>query len=133
MQRALFAQAEKHAGTIMPGFTHMQAAQPVTFGHHLLAYVEMFARDRGRFEDASKRLNELPLGAAALAGTSFPIDRDATGHGAGLCPADAQFHGRDFGARFRAGISGGVLDLRHATCRGWRASWCNGPRRLSAL
>ena len=78
LQRALFAQAEKHVATIMPGFTHMQVAQPVTFGHHLLAYVEMFARDRGRFEDARKRLNESPLGAAALAGTSFPIDRDAT-------------------------------------------------------
>ena len=64
----------------MPGYTHMQPAQPVTFGHHLLAYVEMFARDRGRFEDARKRLNESPLGAAALAGTSFPIDRDVTAH-----------------------------------------------------
>ena len=78
LQRALFGQAEKHSATIMPGFTHMQVAQPVTFGHHLLAYVEMFARDRGRFEDARKRLNESPLGAAALAGTSFPIDRDVT-------------------------------------------------------
>ena len=78
LQRALFAQAEKHAQTILPGFTHMQVAQPVIFGHHLLAYVEMFARDRGRFEDARKRLNESPLGAAALAGTSFPIDRDST-------------------------------------------------------
>src|SRR6201994_610629 len=78
LQRALFAQAEKHIETIMPGFTHMQVAQPVTFGHHLLAYVEMCARDRGRFEDAKKRLNESPLGAAALAGTSFPIDRDFT-------------------------------------------------------
>jgi len=78
LQRALFAQADKHVHTIMPGFTHMQVAQPVTFGHHLLAYIEMFARDRGRFEDAKKRLNESPLGAAALAGTSFPIDRDAT-------------------------------------------------------
>ncbi len=78
LQRALFAQAEKHVATIMPGFTHMQVAQPVTFGHHMMAYVEMFARDRGRFEDARKRLNESPLGAAALAGTSFPIDRDNT-------------------------------------------------------
>ncbi len=78
LQRALYAQAEKHTGTIMPGFTHMQVAQPVTFGHHMMAYVEMFARDRGRFEDARKRLNESPLGAAALAGTSFVIDRDNT-------------------------------------------------------
>ena len=78
LQRALFAQAEKHVATIMPGFTHMQVAQPVTFGHHMMAYVEMFARDRGRFKDARERLNESPLGAAALAGTSFPIDRDNT-------------------------------------------------------
>ena len=78
LQLALLGQAEKHVGTIMPGFTHMQVAQPVTFGHHMMAYVEMFGRDRGRFEDARKRLNELPLGAAALAGTSFPIDRDVT-------------------------------------------------------
>ncbi len=78
LSRALLAQAGTHAASIMPGYTHMQPAQPVTFGHHLLAYVEMFARDRGRFEDARKRLNESPLGAAALAGTSFPIDRDVT-------------------------------------------------------
>jgi argininosuccinate lyase len=78
LQLALFAQAEKHTETLMPGFTHMQVAQPVTFGHHMMAYVEMFGRDRGRFEDARKRLNESPLGSAALAGTSFPIDRDAT-------------------------------------------------------
>ncbi|HVV29198.1 MAG TPA: argininosuccinate lyase, partial [Rhizomicrobium sp.] len=84
LQRALFAQAEQHAATIMPGFTHMQVAQPVTFGHHMMAYVEMFARDRGRLEDAKKRLNESPLGAAALAGTSFPIDRDATSHALGF-------------------------------------------------
>jgi len=84
LQRALFAQAEKHAETILPGFTHMQVAQPVTFGHHMLAYVEMFGRDRGRFEDARKRLNESPLGAAALAGTSFAIDRDNTAHALGF-------------------------------------------------
>src|ERR1700694_387923 len=77
-QSALVARALEHAATVMPGFTHLQTAQPVTFGHHLLAYVEMAARDRGRFADARKRLNESPLGAAALAGTSFPIDRDAT-------------------------------------------------------
>ena len=84
LQRALFAQAERHVQTIMPGFTHMQVAQPVTLAHHLLAYVEMFSRDRGRFEDTRKRLNESPLGAAALAGTSFPIDRDATSHSLGF-------------------------------------------------
>jgi argininosuccinate lyase len=78
VQRALVAKAEAHAGTVMPGFTHLQPAQPVTFGHHLLAYVEMLARDRGRLMDARKRLNESPLGSAALAGTSFPIDRHMT-------------------------------------------------------
>jgi argininosuccinate lyase len=78
LQLALARKAEAHAATVMPGFTHLQPAQPVTFGHHLLAYVEMLARDRGRFADARRRLNECPLGAAALAGTSFPIDRDMT-------------------------------------------------------
>ena len=77
-QQALAEKALKHAGTVMPGFTHLQSAQPVTFGHHLLAYVEMAARDRSRFADAQARMNEMPLGAAALAGTSFPIDRDMT-------------------------------------------------------
>src|ERR1700758_4353078 len=77
-QQALASRALEHAATVMPGFTHLQTAQPVTFGHHLLAYVEMVSRDRGRFADARKRLNESPLGAAALAGTSFPIDRDMT-------------------------------------------------------
>src|ERR1700746_2346508 len=83
-QRALVARATEHAATVMPGFTHLQTAQPVTFGHHLLAYVEMAARDRGRFADARKRLNESPLGAAALAGTSFPIDRTATAKALGF-------------------------------------------------
>ncbi len=78
LQRALAEKALEHAGAVMPGFTHLQSAQPVTFGHHLLAYVEMLARDRGRFKDARARLNESPLGAAALAGTSFPIDRAMT-------------------------------------------------------
>ena len=78
LQRALAGKALDHAATVMPGFTHLQSAQPVTFGHHLLAYVEMIGRDRGRFADARKRLNESPLGAAALAGTSFPIDRAMT-------------------------------------------------------
>jgi argininosuccinate lyase len=83
-QHALVERAIEHAATVMPGFTHLQTAQPVTFGHHLLAYVEMAARDRGRFADARKRLNESPLGAAALAGTSFPIDRDATAEALGF-------------------------------------------------
>jgi argininosuccinate lyase len=83
-QQALVERAVEHAATVMPGFTHLQTAQPVTFGHHLLAYVEMAARDRGRFADARKRLNESPLGAAALAGTSFPIDRDLTAKSLGF-------------------------------------------------
>jgi argininosuccinate lyase len=78
LQQALAARALECADMVMPGFTHLQSAQPVTFGHHLLAYVEMLARDRGRFSDARQRLNECPLGAAALAGTSFPIDRFMT-------------------------------------------------------
>src|SRR5450432_3787858 len=83
-QRALVERAGEHAGTVMPGFTHLQTAQPVTFGHHLLAYVEMAARDRGRFADARKRLNESPLGSAALAGTSFDLDRDMTAKALGF-------------------------------------------------
>jgi argininosuccinate lyase len=78
LQGALIDQAEAHADAVMPGFTHLQIAQPVTLGHHLLAYVEMLGRDRGRLADCRRRLNECPLGAAALAGTAFPIDRDAT-------------------------------------------------------
>jgi argininosuccinate lyase len=78
LQEALIDRAEAEAGTVMPGYTHLQIAQPVTLGHHLLAYVEMLGRDRGRLADSRRRLNECPLGAAALAGTSFPIDRGAT-------------------------------------------------------
>ena len=78
VQRALVNKADAHADDLMPGFTHLQSAQPVTFGHHLMAYVEMLGRDAGRFADARRRMNECPLGAAALAGTSFPIDRAMT-------------------------------------------------------
>ncbi|MFN3856161.1 MAG: argininosuccinate lyase [Caulobacter sp.] len=78
LQRALLAKAEAHADAVMPGFTHLQPAQPVTFGHHLMAYVEMFGRDASRFADARARMNECPLGAAALAGSPFPIDRQMT-------------------------------------------------------
>ena len=84
LQAALIDGAEQHAALIMPGFTHLQTAQPVTFGHHLLAYTEMFGRDRGRFADCRRRLNESPLGAGALAGTSFPIDRQATAKALGF-------------------------------------------------
>ncbi|MDR3429513.1 MULTISPECIES: argininosuccinate lyase [Silvimonas] len=78
LQISLLELAEKHASTVMPGFTHLQVAQPVTFGHHMLAYVEMLGRDAERFADARRRVNRMPLGAAALAGTTFPIDRNYT-------------------------------------------------------
>ena len=78
LQRAIIDLADQHAATLMPGFTHGQAAQPITFGHHLMAYYEMIRRDRGRLGDCRNRLNECPLGAAALAGTAFPIDRHQT-------------------------------------------------------
>jgi argininosuccinate lyase len=84
LQVALLKQAETHAATLMPGTTHLQPAQPVTFGHHMLAYVEMFARDRSRLADARARMNESPLGAAALAGTSFPLDRAMTAKALGF-------------------------------------------------
>lgn len=84
LQLALAEKALQYAEAVMPGFTHLQTAQPVTFGHHLLAYVEMLSRDRGRLADARKRLNENPLGSAALAGTSFPIDRDMTSKALGF-------------------------------------------------
>ena len=84
LQSSLLYQAETHAATVMPGYTHLQTAQPVTVGHHLLAYVEMLGRDRGRFVDARARMNESPLGAAALAGTSFPIDRKMTAEALGF-------------------------------------------------
>jgi len=84
LQLALSERALEEADTVMPGFTHLQSAQPVTFGHHLLAYVEMIGRDRGRLHDARRRANECPLGAAALAGTSFPIDRQMTAQALGF-------------------------------------------------
>ena len=80
----------------MPGLTHLQTAQPVTFGHHLLAFVEMAERDRGRFADARKRLNECPLGSAALAGTSFPLDRDMTAKALRLRPADRRIRSMQY-------------------------------------
>jgi argininosuccinate lyase len=84
LQRAMAEKAEAHASTVMPGFTHLQSAQPTTFGHHMLAYVEMLARDRSRLADARRRMNECPLGAAALCGTSFPIDRAMTAKALGF-------------------------------------------------
>jgi argininosuccinate lyase len=84
LQKALLIKAEAHADALMPGFTHLQPAQPVTFGHHLMAYVEMFGRDASRFRDARARMNECPLGAAALAGSPFPIDRAMTAEALGF-------------------------------------------------
>ncbi|HEY0833839.1 MAG TPA: argininosuccinate lyase [Azospirillum sp.] len=109
LQAALIDLAEKHADTVMPGFTHLQAAQPVTFGHHLLAYVEMFGRDRGRMRDARARLNECPLGSAALAGTPFPIDRHATAKDLGFDRPTANsldaVSDRDFALEYLASAS----------------------------
>ncbi len=106
LQAALIDRAGEHAATVMPGFTHLQAAQPVTFGHHLLAYVEMIGRDRGRLADARRRLNECPLGSAALAGTSFPIDREATARDLGFDRPTANsldaVSDRDFALEFLA-------------------------------
>lgn len=106
LQSALIDQANKHVDWIMPGFTHLQSAQPVTLGHHMMAYVEMLGRDRGRFSDARKRLNESPLGAAALAGTSFPIDRHATSEALGFDRPTANsldsVSARDFALEFMA-------------------------------
>lgn len=114
LQAALIGQAENHADTLLPGFTHLQPAQPVTFGHHMLAYVEMIGRDRGRFADCRKRVNECPLGAAALAGTSFPIDREATASALGFAWPMANsldaVSARDFAAEF---LSAAALSAVH--------------------
>ena len=109
LMRAFLAQADAGAGWVMPGFTHLQTAQPVTWGHHMLAYVEMLARDRSRFQDARKRMNECPLGAAALAGTSFPIDREMTARALGFDRPTANsldsVSDRDFALEFLAASS----------------------------
>ena len=111
LTQAFLDRAEEHAATIMPGFTHLQVAQPVTFGHHLLAYVEMLARDRGRLADCRGRLNESPLGAGALAGTSFPIDPVATAAALGFDRPMANsmdaVSARDFAIEFLA--AGAIL------------------------
>ncbi|HLJ65550.1 MAG TPA: argininosuccinate lyase, partial [Stellaceae bacterium] len=109
LQEALLDQAARHAATVMPGFTHLQVAQPITFGHHLLAYVEMIGRDRSRLRDARRRLNESPLGAGALAGTSFPIDRADTAEALGFeRPAANSLDAvsdRDFALEFLSGMA----------------------------
>ncbi|MCD5328375.1 argininosuccinate lyase [Chromobacterium piscinae] len=115
LQKSLLDLAEQHADTVMPGFTHLQVAQPVTFGHHLLAYVEMLARDAERMQDCRKRVNRLPLGAAALAGTTYPIDRHYT---AQLLGFDDVCHNsldavsdRDFAIEFTAAASLAMIHL----------------------
>ena len=109
LMRALLTQAEAGADWVMPGFTHLQTAQPVTWGHHMMAYVEMFGRDKSRFEDARRRMNESPLGAAALAGTSFPIDRHMTAEALGFDRPAANsldaVSDRDFALEFLAAAS----------------------------
>jgi len=136
LQSALLAQAEAHAATVMPGFTHMQSAQPISFGHHCLAYVEMFGRDASRFADASKRVNECPLGAAALAGTSFPIDRDVTAKALGFArpmrnSLDA-VSSRDFALEYLAAATIAATHL--SKLAGEIVQWCSpqfGFARLS--
>ncbi len=127
LQAALLDQAEKEAATLMPGYTHLQAAQPVTFGYHLLAYVEMFGRDRGRFADARKRLNECPLGAAALAGTSFPIDRRRTAEALGFDRPTANgldsVSDRDFAMEFLA--AGSILAVHLSRFAEEIVIWCS--------
>jgi argininosuccinate lyase len=115
LQRALVARAGEHAGDIMPGFTHLQTAQPVTLGHHLMAYYEMLRRDRSRLADARIRLNECPLGSAALAGTGFPIDRDMTASALGFDAPTANsldaVSDRDFALDFLFACSATALHL----------------------
>ena len=113
-QLALVTLAEQHADTVMPGFTHMQVAQPVTFGHHLMAYVEMLSRDESRMADCRRRLNRLPLGAAALAGTTFPIDREFVARELGfdgVCENSLDaVSDRDFAIEF---VAAGALVMTH--------------------
>ncbi len=129
LQRAFAERAAEHAADPMPGFTHLQAAQPVTFGHHLLAYVEMLGRDRSRLLDARARLNESPLGAAALAGTSFPIDRHATAAALGFArpmrnSLDA-VSDRDFALEFIAALA--ILAGHLSRFAEEIVIWCSAP------
>jgi argininosuccinate lyase len=115
MQVALLARADEHAASIMPGFTHLQTAQPVTLGHHLMAYFEMVARDRSRFADARDRMNQCPLGSAALAGTGFPIDREMTAQALGFVGPTANsldaVSDRDFALDYLAAAAQCALHL----------------------
>jgi argininosuccinate lyase len=127
--RALATKAASHAADPMPGFTHLQTAQPVTFGHHLLAYVEMLARDRGRLEDARRRLNECPLGSAALAGTGFPIDRDMTARALGFARPAANsldaVSDRDFALEFLAAAA--ICAVHLSRFAEEIIIWCSAP------
>jgi argininosuccinate lyase len=129
LMRTLATRAAQHAADPMPGFTHLQTAQPVTFGHHLLAYVEMLARDRGRLADCRRRLNECPLGAAALAGTSFPIDRDATAAALGFDRPAANsldaVSDRDFALEFLA--AGAIAAMHLSRLAEEIVIWCSAP------
>lgn len=135
LQRGLLDRAEEHAETIMPGFTHLQTAQPVTFGHHLLAYVEMFERDRGRMRDARARLNEAPLGAGALAGTSFPIDRHQTASALGFDgPAGNSLDtvsDRDFAVEFLAACA--LTSVHLSRIAEEIVIWMSAPFRFVSL
>ena len=135
LQRAFLDQAAKHAETVMPGFTHLQTAQPVTFGHHCLAYIEMFARDRSRFMDAGARLNECPLGSAALAGTSFPIDRAMTARELGFDGPTRNsldsVSDRDFALEF---LSAAAIAAMHLSRFAEEIIiWCSSPYRFIKL
>src|SRR5947208_11437926 len=131
LQAALIDRAEEYAGTIMPGFTHLQTAQPITFGHHLLAYVEMFGRDRTRLQDCRKRLNESPLGAAALAGTPHPIDRRRTAKALGFDAPMANsldaVSDRDYVVEFLAAASLCAVHLSRLAEE--IVIWCSAPFR----
>jgi argininosuccinate lyase len=135
LQGALLGQAERHAATVMPGFTHLQIAQPVTFGHHLLAYVEMLGRDRGRMRDCRQRLNECPLGSAALAGTSFPIDRHATAAMLGFARPTANsldaVSDRDFALEFMAAAA--IAGMHLSRFAEEIILWCSDGFRFIAL
>jgi argininosuccinate lyase len=132
---ALATRAAEHAGSVMPGFTHLQTAQPVTFGHHLLAYVEMLSRDAGRLADARARLNECPLGSAALAGTSFPIDRNHTAAALGFDRPTANsmdsVSDRDFALEYLSAVS--ILAMHLSRFAEEIIIWCSSPYRLISL
>ena len=129
LMRALAERAAAHAGDPMPGFTHLQTAQPVTFGHHLLAYVEMLDRDRGRLTDCRKRLNACPLGSAALAGTSFPIDRRMTAAALGFDRPTANsldaVSDRDFALEFLAAAA--IASMHLSRLAEEIVVWCSAP------